>query len=486
VRLHGLAGKTVIFDEVHAYDTYTGRLLDRLLEYLRALDCTVILLSATLPSERRNELYQAFTGRAIPNTLAYPRILAATRDTDLEPSTFKTSASSSKTISVEWLPNDLNAALLALSDRLGDRGCGAFVFNTVAEAQAAYRRAKELFGSSLDELMILHSRFPLGERQEREERLLRLFGKGAESRPKGRALVVATQVIEQSLDLDFDLMASEIAPIDLLLQRTGRLHRHARPDRPNHLGSTRLLVRKPEELDGVPGYGGSGYVYGIPVLMRTHALLLRADIAEHGFEVPGKVEDLIESVYSGSIDAVISVPWSASFQTALEKWAKKADAHRRGADGRTLREPRSAVAYWEVESEFTDDEDSPGIHSDLRPMTRLGENAIRVLCLFQGTKNELYFDPESREPVETREPDAQGMKRLLGRVASLPEYYVHGNEVEEIPFDRKPLAGWKSKGVLRHLPVLTFRRDRTCDLDEVTIHWDKEVGLEYLKKRRRR
>ncbi len=480
VRLHGLAGKTIIFDEVHAYDAYTGKLLDLLLEYLRAIDCTVVMLSATLPAKRRAELYQAYTGRTIEAASPYPRILAATNAKNLPAVTFETSPSSSKTVAVDWLPSDLDAALMALSDRLGERGCAAFVFNTVGDAQTAYRRAKELglFDPAKEELTILHSRFTFGDRQTREENLLKHFGKGNADRPPGRALVVATQVIEQSLDLDFDLMASDIAPIDLLLQRTGRLHRHERPNRPEHLCKPVLLVREPEMGAEGPNYGKSAFVYGPPILMRTHALLT----TRNELQVPEQVEALIEAVYGDEGEVILPDAWREKYRSELKDFEKKMRQSRRHADRNSLRSVQTAN-YWESPPEYTADEIDPEAHADLRPMTREGDETVRALCLHQ-VDGQLCLDREGSQPInESKPPDRKTLERLLHFVATLPAWYLGAKKSKDgnvirTPDDLCPVpSAWQRNGILRHLPVIQFKEGRFILSKNRWVVWDEETGI---------
>ena len=122
-----------------------------------------------------------------------------------------------------------------LREKLNNGGCAAVICNTVTRAQEVFQAIQKLEGEEklCDDanLFLFHARFPMAWREEIEQKVLRMFGPGPEKgkpnpdRPR-RAIVVATQVIEQSLDLDFDVMISDLAPVDLLLQRSGRLHRH--------------------------------------------------------------------------------------------------------------------------------------------------------------------------------------------------------------------------------------------------------------------
>src|SRR5581483_738891 len=240
VRLFALANKTVVVDEVHAYDAYMGTLLDLLLEWLAMLGSPVVLLSATLPSSRRRELLAAYArglGVASPpeSDTGYPRVSwvgaqsAGTAQVEASPL-------SRKEVRVRRVADDPAALAGDLAAALAQGGCAAVVCNTVRRARQVYGALESYFAPG--ELMLLHSRFQAGARDRIEKEALVRFGHPeatveTENGPKRtdrprRAVLVATQVVEQSLDLDFDLMVSDLAPVDLLLQRVGRLHRHRR------------------------------------------------------------------------------------------------------------------------------------------------------------------------------------------------------------------------------------------------------------------
>ena len=254
MRLFGLAGKTVIIDEVHAYDAYMMKLMERLLEWLAALGCGVVLLSATLPNKKRHDLVKAFAAGLRRNEpkredKLYPRLTWVSR-TYSGVEHFPASTQFSRTILYEWVNGALPTATsqvftlgVRLQKALADGGCAAVICNTVSRAQEVFRALKPFFsGQDVDdgqhELNLFHARFLYDDREQREGQALRRFGKPNDPKVKRprRAVLVATQVIEQSLDLDFDLMVTEMAPVDLILQRAGRLHRHNRP-RPERLNT---------------------------------------------------------------------------------------------------------------------------------------------------------------------------------------------------------------------------------------------------------
>lgn len=305
VRLLGLANKTVIFDEVHAYEAYTSGLLTSLLRWLARLNCTVVLLSATLPQWQREELLSVFGApTAVHDT--YPRVTLCRADSaTLHPYL----SPASRTLTTEELPaSDLSQRLRAA---LAEGGCAALVCNTVAAAQRWYLELEEALGPEGIAVSLLHARYPARERQRRVRHALQAYGKESRSRPQ-RSVLVATQLVEQSLDLDFDLLVSEWAPVDCLLQRAGRLHRHRRV-RPARLSEPRLWLLAPEHTPEQPNFGPSAHVYHEYLLLRTWRAL-------HGrgrLRLPQETDELIEAVY-GAGDAA-SCPRLANLRRDLQR-----------------------------------------------------------------------------------------------------------------------------------------------------------------------
>jgi CRISPR-associated endonuclease/helicase Cas3 len=227
VRLFGLSGKVVIIDEVHAYDIYTSEIPYSLLRWLGALGTPVVLLSATLPAHRRNMLIRAYAPRIqmLP-PISYPSVLAVSRD--------DSAVLAQKVEEIDRRALSLTAVTVKYSERfdttadlleadLAQGGTAACFVNTVDDAQTLYQYLRRNLSFSGDtEFILFHARFPANRRLEIEQRVDRLFGKGPDERPNPerprRAVVVATQVLEQSLDVDFDVMVTDIAPIDFVLQ----------------------------------------------------------------------------------------------------------------------------------------------------------------------------------------------------------------------------------------------------------------------------
>jgi CRISPR-associated endonuclease/helicase Cas3 len=224
VRAFGLAGKVVILDEIHSYDIYTGTLIDRLLEILTKLHCTVIILSATLTQQRRSELLQAPV-----NANGYPLISAKSHT-----GTVTETATVIESCATTYLHySNQDSALDETLRRASEGQKVLWIENSVAEAQQIYRLLTARASGSGISCGLLHSRFTFSDRQQIETDWVGRFGKAGRSHPPLRGeILIGTQVLEQSLDIDADFLISRFAPSDMLLQRMGRLWRHQTAHRP--------------------------------------------------------------------------------------------------------------------------------------------------------------------------------------------------------------------------------------------------------------
>jgi CRISPR-associated endonuclease/helicase Cas3 len=223
VRQFGLAGKVVVLDEVHTYDLYTSTLIEELVKRLRELQCTVIILSATLTEKRRRRLLGLAADQA--TSTEYPLVsgmVGSVVERGCAPPP-------SKTIRVtnSLGPIPVEEAM----DRASSGECVLWIRNTVDEAQETYRALQSANVQGGPSIALLHSRFLFFRREQLEAEWMERLGRGSAHRPAG-CVLVSTQVAEQSVDVDADLLITDLAPTDMLLQRLGRLWRHDRLRRP--------------------------------------------------------------------------------------------------------------------------------------------------------------------------------------------------------------------------------------------------------------
>lgn len=292
VRQFGLAGKVVILDEVHSYDLYTGTLIDALVRRLRELHCTVIVLSATLTEARRRQLLQVDHDQRLSD--AYPLLSGA----EALLSEILCDPPPAKTICVRFVESAsiVNDCL----DRARQGRCVLWIRNTVDEAQETYRRLMEANYDGGPSIGLLHSRFPFFRREELEPQWMEALGKDSTKRPAG-CVLVATQVAEQSVDIDADLLITDLAPTDMLLQRLGRLWRHDRPERAgqpeiwiHNVPMTNDELEKATEKELRAALGKSAKVYAPYVLLRS----LQQWRSRDTITLPTDIRAILEATYA--------------------------------------------------------------------------------------------------------------------------------------------------------------------------------------------
>jgi CRISPR-associated endonuclease/helicase Cas3 len=465
VRLFGLAGKVVILDEVHAYDAYMSTLLERLLEWLSALGCSVILLSATLPASKRARLLSAFAGQAVETPVCpYPRVTVVQPARPPCAAHVPASPERRATISLRWAqPGQLSGQLLTA---LSAGGCAAVICNTVGSAQATFAALRDALSPQGVEVELFHARFPFGQRQAIEEHVLLRYGAQGDSRPS-RAVLVATQVIEQSLDLDFDLMASELAPADLVLQRAGRLHRHRRGHRPAGLRSPQLWLLLPELEGEIPRFGSSEFVYDRHVLLRSYlALRERAEVC-----LPDDIETLVESVYGEPPPAVVGEPWQSVLGQSQQALVHKKEDHRLAALCFAIRSPASADDILENFCRELE-EDNPEVHRTAQALTRLAEPSVTVVFLYR-LQGGHYLNPNGKEPVDLhRKPNRDEAIAFLRSAVKL----THPAAVHHFAAQEPP-AAWKENGLLRFHRVAELDATGQVAVGRYTLLLDPQLGV---------
>lgn len=373
-----LVNKVVIIDECHAYDMYMQQYLNRVLEWLGSWDTPVVLLSATLPASQRDQFVASYlkgrnalsrdsergTSEQYGEGLSYLELVRRRRMERLAvpsgsekdrvqmprvegyPLITYTSGSeklsqaiepSSRSVEIELsiMSDDETELVQALKHLLAEGGCAGVVCDTVKRAQRAFAALSEVFGTG--EVLLTHSRFTDIDRMENEQRLRKLLGPQSNvhkgGRPK-RLIVVGTQVIEQSLDIDFDVLVSDVAPIDLLLQRIGRLHRHRRgdgeSDRPSSVRKARCFVRGVLSVNGseVQFDRGIESVYERAALMESLAVagLVESDGAVR-LGLPADIERLVQDAYGPNAASFMPQGWSEQYSEAADRrrrhWEEK-------------------------------------------------------------------------------------------------------------------------------------------------------------------
>lgn len=331
LRLTGLAGKVLIIDEAHAYDAYMGKELARLAAFQAYLGGAVIILSATLPAIAKGSIVAEWRkaaggGAAVLEQSAYPLATIVSDGGAPIETALRPRPDLPRTLGVARLA-DAAAAVDVIVRAAEDGAAVAWIRNTVDDVLDGAELLRQR-GFAPD---VFHARMAMQDRLAIETAVVRRFGKegGAEER-RGRILV-ASQVVEQSLDLDFDAMVSDLAPVDLLLQRAGRLWRHmlSRPASVRPVAGPMLHVVSPDPFGPVDDRWFTRLFPRASAVYADHLVLWRtAEILFSGDDVraPEDMRRMIEHVYGtgmeeGAPQALLPIHYKAMGRAGAERSA---------------------------------------------------------------------------------------------------------------------------------------------------------------------
>ncbi|TAH49282.1 MAG: CRISPR-associated helicase Cas3' [Chloroflexota bacterium] len=465
VRLLGLHHKVVIFDEVHAYDAYMSELFERLLIWLRQLNVSVIVLSATLPENTRFRLLRTYANNsANPPEVKYPRLTFAAADGKV--GALELERPASKALRFEWLAQDDETIIQQLRAELREGGCAVVIRNTIGRAQGLYLTLSNLEEKLCDDenLILFHARFPFAWREELEKKVLEKFGPGKDKhkpnphRPH-KAIVIATQVVEQSLDLDFDVMISDHAPIDLLLQRAGRLQRHSVNDA-TRTHTYRLQIAAPEIKEGIPQFERADtWIYDEYVLLRSWLALNK--ITTHEIQLPNDIPKLVEEVYGETELSAEPRVEKKLAETKTKMSAKEVEAEDL-AEERMIREPSFRRLLYAPSMQL--EEDDYRVHKAFRALTRVDPPGLQVVCLHR-KEGKLFLDMDDPETIY--DLSAKLEKRMIRELARQTVNVRHRDpSVEQAllsdlddPQIKAILLRWKKVSALRYHRVVIFEHD---------------------------
>lgn len=477
VRLWGLGNRVVVLDEVHAYDTYTSGLIESLVRWLWALDSSVVLMSATLPKAKREALLKAFGAGEIPKVedKPYPRITRVVKG-DPKPIVETFEARKQPTLALEALPLDLEALAGKALEQARSGGCVACIVNTVQRAQDLYQA---LVGKADGvEVHLFHARYPLEERLERERTVLAKFGKQGQ-RPQ-KAVLVATQVVEQSLDLDFDVMFTDLAPVDLVLQRAGRLHRHERDPEERHAHTKPVLWVAGLEAEGVPDFGSAERIYERYILLRSWlALRSRTYI-----DLPGDIDRLVQEVYSEPEPQGLSEEWKTALEQAQTRMEQRNARDQDEAAYAPFGEP--CETDWldpQTFPKLPDDEPNPDDDPSL-PKTRKGRPSVTVVLLHK-VGGRLCLDAGGQQPVSlAAKLELAEAKRVFARSVKLSRHELTSDDFATLKAHRKSqgLAAkvWSETPLLVHAHPVVLEEGRAV-LGGLELELHPELGVVYRR-----
>lgn len=429
LRLFALSGKTVIFDEVHAYDAYMNTVFGQLLRWLRALNVHVVVLSATLPTEARQRMLEAWGSPSKPETpgqpAPYPVVWHAAAGITTPHPFAPASDRTGQQLTFRWCGAEVETIVETARQLLAQKATVMIVCNTVKRAQEVFALldTNELLPDEADR-MLLHARMPQAWRQEREKAARERFGP---KRPKRPGLLVGTQVIEQSLDLDVDALITDLAPVDLLLQRAGRLHRHKRK-RPTGFAKPILYIAcansEPGQLPDVKEISGGGRIYETALMWKTWAVLRQVG----GWALPlGKgtqpgYRALIEAIYGDAQTApdVLDEASKTLYNEAFPKWEKEDRRMSAKAAEQLVPQPEYLDELFTPDKpELADDDDpkSTTLPKYLKASTRNPDSInVEVLLLYRGQKG-WSIEPNGEIIIQRRKGqwmNPQTLRKIFG------------------------------------------------------------------------
>ncbi len=489
LRQLGFAKKVVIIDEVHAYDAYMSQYLQMALTWMASYDVPVILLSATLSSESRYELTSAYLrglgiktnkmqveGQPIKeylSTTAYPLITYTDGEAVHQVREFP--VNEERRIVIERIQD---SDIITVIDQVFANGGGniGIIMNTVKRAQEFAQELTGLYGEETVEL--LHSSFLATERVRKETALVKMLGKeNISSRPE-KKIVIGTQVIEQSLDIDFDVMISELAPIDLLIQRLGRLHRHKRP-RPSGCKEPKLYL-----LGCSPNLEfqkGSEAVYGGYFLARSQYFI--------GDEIslPGDISSLVQAVY-GEREILLAPQEKEKYDNYKREADDRRKEKKNKAETYRLRSPylgdhTNKLTLHDWLENLTEDKSDEGGHSQVRDT----DESIEVIVLQKLEHGYgILFGDMSGQDLSGRILEKCIGMMIAGETIRLPNvlcmtYKIDGtiHELEDVYKDN--FMDWNESGWLKGSLGILFDENMNCRLNGYLLHYDQKYGLSYKK-----
>ncbi|MER7282075.1 CRISPR-associated helicase Cas3' [Dactylosporangium sp. NPDC000244] len=495
----GLAGKVVVIDEAHAYDVYMAQFLDRALEWLGSYGVPVVVLSATLPAQRRAALMEAYDhGRLGPppkptwrdrgkpvtdryaaqrTDLRYPLVTVSTVERGATATSCAGSGRDTE-VHLRRLADDPATLADLLQERLAGGGCALIVRNTVARVQQTADALRAALGHGTP-VSVAHSRFMAIDRAAKDRWLREAFGPPGDTTRPERHIVVASQVAEQSLDIDFDLLVTDLAPVDLILQRIGRLHRHPRAGRPPRVTTPTCWITGADWTQEPPQpVAGSRRVYQPSTLLRAAAVLL-PHLDGTPLRLPADIAPLTQSAYSGA--AVGPPGWQPSMATAAQRDADTTAAKEDKAKAYRLAEPAERgtplINWLSGGVGNTDDRIAQGHVRDTDGET------LEVLLLVR-TAEGLVLPPwlhDGGTPVPTADEPARPLPRRIARCTlPLPRTMTAAEHIDDVIAElesRTDLSAWQQNPWLAGELVLDIDTGGHATVAGFDLHYDPDEGL---------
>ena len=448
----GLSEKVIIIDEVHAYDAYMNQYLERTLQWLGAYHTPVILLSATLPSKRRMSLVRAYLNQKTSNevfekNISYP-LLTWTDGGKIMQKALPSNADK-KTIRISKCNNKDLIEIVRSAVSFG--GCVGIIMNTVSHAQSA---AKLIQNEITDNILLYHAQYIMPDRAAKEEILLERIGSDSKPEKRQGFVVIGTQVLEQSLDIDFDILITDICPVDFLLQRIGRLQRHLRK-RPNGFSQPVCYVLTDEYDDD---NSGSKSIYGTWLLKETLEHI--PDIVT----LPDDISPLVQKVYDSFDDS-----------DEYKNYKNKKDISVRKAGSFLLKKPTCRNIHGLLERTVND--------SQAEASVRDGTASIEVLVMKLYSDGTIGFIDDSKLSDKLTDEECKHIASQRLRLPSIfsTKWCIDKTLAELEKKCKQYISDWQKHYLLKDKLVLFFDENNESELAGYRLRYDFIYGLTYDK-----
>lgn len=476
----GFSKKVVVIDEVHAYDAYMNQYLYMALRWMGAYHVPVIILSATLPATKREELIKEYLiGKGI-------KVRNQVRERDIPIDTYPLITYNDDNLikyedrfekidekKIEVIKEDEENLLELIKDLYEKGGNIGIIVNTVKKAQDLAKKIEVIFGK--DSFELIHSRFIDTERIRKEQELLSLIGKGG-SRPN-RKIYIGTQVIEQSLDIDFDVMVTELAPIDLILQRAGRLQRHKLKRNKYYKKATLYVIGTSDTFDFDEG---STYVYSPYILARSQ-YFLPSEIT-----IPDDLSKLVQLVYSDS-EINISDDCKIKYDQFIKDHDKQIKSKEEKAKVFRINSPDADFLEDEGESLIGWLNNSNEVRSEEAAFAQVRDTkeTIEVIAL-QKNKNGIGLIGGS-EDIYNMIDDYQVSKKIASNTLKLPQILTENYNIDKTieileKYNLKYLTEFQHSSWLKGTLGIVFNNEGIFEINDYILKYSRKYGLSYERK----
>lgn len=476
----GFSNKVVVIDEAHAYDTYMSVYLYQALRWLGAYRVPVVILSATLPIAKRNELLKTYMigagyeyGKApkpkdFEINEAYPLLTYNDGQCIKQFSNFEKQAGTDYKIIKK--SKEESEDIVGLIKDITSSGVVGVIVNTVKKAQDFAKKCSDAFGEQYVEL--LHSSFIATDRYKKENELIKAIGKNGK-RPDFK-IIIGTQVIEQSLDIDFDVMITDLAPMDLILQRMGRLHRHRSTVRHQNLKNPKVYILACDNYDFDKP---STYVYSEYLLFRTEYYL------PDKINLPNDISHLVQLVYSDQ-DLELNDDSKTIYETYKNEHDKLVKTKESKANNYKIGAPLKIISEEKSISDWIKNSNHVAESSDIKACAQVRDSVdtVEVIALKACEGGYKFFDqPGLLDPT-----DNKTAMEIAKRTIKLPIAIYYDNGIDKVideleKYYLKNLSEWENQSWLKGSLGIIFDENNEFKIFDKVLKYDVKYGLKLIK-----